>query len=462
MSRKEKKKNSNILSKIIVILSVILAICVVFTSVIIFKSVNGNKDSEKAQVLKPIFTTEDPTPKKVTEITIGSSGDVLIHKPVYKSCYNSKTKEYDFTELFRYAKPTIEKYDYFVANLETSLAGNENGREYKSFPRFNTPDSIADALKNAGVDCLLTSNNHCYDTDGFGVHRTQKVISDLGFDYVGTVTDPANKRYIVADIKGIKMGIACFTYETTTSKDRKAINGILVDKKTDDLINSFNYERLDEFYKELQAQLNGMKEDGAEITTVYIHWGNEYVLKPNSYQKKIAQKLCDMGVDVIIGGHPHVIQPVDLLTSTTDPEHKTVCAYSMGNMISNQRRQNMNMKSGHTEDGMIFEMTFSKYSDGSVVFEKVNVVPTWVHMYTKNGKKYNVVPLVKDLDAAAEDLGLKKSSGGTKAAKGSYARTMKLVSAGVKKSNTYLSSVPRPDEVFRNSQGTSQQNEQVG
>ena len=460
MSGRRKKKNTNILSKIIVILSVILAICVVFTTVTIVKSVKGEKgDKSGVQAILPVITTEDPTPKKVTEITIGSSGDVLIHKPVYRSCYNSKTKEYDFTEIFKYAKPSIEKYDYFVANLETSLAGNENGRKYTSFPCFNTPDAIAVALKEAGVDCLLTSNNHCYDTGSHGIHRTQKVVSDLGFDYVGTVTDPANKCYIVSDIKGIKMGIACFTYETTTSKDRKAINGILVDKKSDDLISSFNYDRLDEFYKELQSQLDGMKADGAEIFTVYIHWGNEYVLKPNSYQKKIAQKLCDMGVDVIIGGHPHVVQPVDLLSSSTDPEHKTVCVYSMGNMISNQRRQNMRMKSGHTEDGMIFEMTFSKYSDGSVVFEKVNVVPTWVHMYTKNGKKYNVVPLVKDLGDSAESLGLKNSSGGKKSAESSYKRTMELVADGVKKSNDYLSSVPRPDEVFRNSQGTSSQTE---
>ena len=158
----------------------------------------------------------------------------------------------------------------------------------------------------------------------------------------------------------------------------------------------------------------------------------------------MAQKICDLGVDVLIGGHPHVVQPVDLI-SATNSSQKTVCVYSMGNMVSNQRRQYMGIKDGHTEDGMFFKMSFSRYSDGSVVFENIEVVPTWVHLYTSGGKNvYNVVPLSENLDAAA--LGLDKSSNGLSLAKGSYERTMKLVSEGVKECNDYLASLPRPDE----------------
>ncbi len=447
LSAKERKMR-RMKANITAFAAIFLALVIAISAVVIFTKGNDDKKKPEGSFINNIIqTTEDPTPKKITEITIGSTGDVLMHKPVYSSCYNSSSKAYDFTELFRYVAPNIQKYDYFVANLETTLAGNENGRKYTSYPCFNTPDPIADALKNAGVDCLLTANNHCYDTATHGIHRTQQIISEKGFDYVGTVTDPANKRYIVEDIKGIKVGIACFTYETKTDPDRKAINGILVSKETDDLINSFNYDRLDEFYTELGSQLEGMKNEGAEVLTVYIHWGDEYTLKANSYQEKMAQKMCDMGVDVIVGGHPHVVQPVDLLSSTTDPEHKTVCVYSLGNMVSNQRRQNMRLKSGHTEDGMIFEMTFSKYSDGTVVFEKVNVVPTWVHMYTSGGKRrYNVVPLVKDLSSSADSLGLNKTSSGKSSAESSYKRTWELVEEGLVESNNYLSSLPRPDE----------------
>ncbi len=430
---------------------IVVALVLVITGVCVFTNNDGKIKDNTEDTKKPFFNitkepTEPPVPTKITEITIGSTGDVLIHEPVYNSV-KSSSGEYDFTEIFQYIKPNIESYDYFVANLETTLAGNENGRRYTSYPCFNSPDSIATALKDAGVDCFLTANNHCYDTGSHGIHRTQQVISDMGFDYVGTVTDESAKRYFVEDIKGIKIGFAAFTYETTTSPDRKAINGILVDKETDSLINSFNYDRLDEFYTSLQAQLDGMKNDGAQMKVVYLHWGNEYQTTENDYQHKIAQKLCDMGVDVIVGGHPHVIQPVELYTSQTTPTHKMVCVYSLGNFISNQRKHIMNLSTGHTEDGMIFEMTFSKYSDGTVVFEKINVVPTWVHMHSANGKEYNIVPLVMDIKNNSTALGLNKSSSGVSQAEASLKRTDDIVSEGVAECNEYLASIPRPDKV---------------
>ncbi len=445
--RLKRRRKANLQATVCIIIALVLVI----TGVCVFTNRDNNLKENTEDTKKAFFNitkepTEPPVPTKVTEITIGSTGDVLIHEPVYNSVKNS-SGEYDFTEIFQYIKPNIESYDYFVANLETTLAGNENGRRYTSYPCFNSPDSIATALKDAGVDCFLTANNHCYDTGSHGIHRTQQVISDMGFDYVGTATDQAMKRYFVEDIKGIKIGIAAFTYETTTSSDRKAINGILVDKETDDLINSFNYDRLDEFYTVLQGQLDGMKSEGADMKVVYLHWGNEYQTTENEYQHKIAQKLCDMGVDVIVGGHPHVIQPVELYTSKENPDHKMVCVYSLGNFISNQRKNIMNLSTGHTEDGMIFEMTFSKYSDGTVVFEKINVVPTWVHMHTSNGKEYNVVPLVTDLKSNSNSLGLNKSSNGVSQAESSLKRTNDIVSEGVKECNDYLQSLPRPDEV---------------
>ena len=171
-----------------------------------------------------------------------------------------------------------------------------------------------------------------------------------------------------------------------------------------------------------------------------MHWGEEYQLKQNSWQTSIAQKLADMGVDVIIGGHPHVVQPVDLIEST-DKTHKTVCVYSMGNFVSNQRRAYMPLKDGHTEDGLVFEMTFSKYSDNTVKFDSVDVIPTWVHLYPSGGKNvYRITPLSKNLTADAAGLGLNNSSNGLLLAQGSYQRTMDLVSEGLKECNSYLSS----------------------
>ncbi|MGN1443616.1 MAG: CapA family protein, partial [Acutalibacteraceae bacterium] len=391
--------------------------------------------------------TEPLVPVKENTVTIGSTGDVLIHKPILEAAYSSSTGSYDFNNIFTYCSSEMKNCDYFVANLETTLAGTENGRKYSTYPMFNSPDSVADALKNAGVDCLLTANNHCYDSSALGVTRTQQVVKEKGFDYVGTRLSEQGAKYFVKNIGGIKFGFTCYTYETDPPQaGRKALNGILVDTETAPLVNSFDYNNLEAFYTDIKSQLYAMKKKGADVLVVYLHWGIEYSLSANDYQKNIAQKLCDMGVDVIIGGHPHVVQPVDLISSTNS-SHKTVCIYSMGNMVSNQRRQYMPIKDGHTEDGVFFEMRFAKYSDGSVVFERIRVIPTWVHLYTEGGKSvYNIVPLSYDLDSKADSLGLNKSSTGLSLAKASYERTMNLVGEGVRKCNAYLSSLPTPDE----------------
>lgn len=382
-------------------------------------------------------TTVPAEPYVVSTATIGSAGDVLIHKPIFENALQNGG-EYNFDHLFTYCRSVIQGCDYFVANLETTLGGTD-GRTYKGYPRFNSPDAIVSSLKKAGVDCLLTANNHTFDTNGAGVLRTQQVISNAKLDYIGTQKNETDKTYLVKEVNGISFGLACYTYETKTTEGRKALNGIVVDTETAKIINSFNYEKLDEFYTELKNDMKNMKSEGAEVIAVYLHWGNEYQTTQNDTQKKIAQKLCDMGVDVIIGGHPHVVQPVDILTSENG-KHQTVCVYSMGNMVSNQRRSYMGLKTGHTEDGLIFKMTFSKYSDGTVTFDKIKCVPTWVHYYSEGGKKVHaVVPLNSKLDEKASELGLNKTSDGLKNAKQSYERTMALVGEGEKKINKALS-----------------------
>ncbi len=438
-SHKRKKRNPKALPTVFLAILCAVTVCSVAFMLIL--------SSGKIEGTSPVPTTEVTTteavpqgPVKISTVTVGSAGDVLLHIPVLNGSKKSDGT-YNFDKIFTYASAQIKDCDYFVANLETTLAGTENGRKYTGFPCFNSPDSILDSLKKAGIDCLLTANNHTYDTGAHGVSRTLTKVKEKGFDSVGTRQAETDKKYLVKEIKGITLGIACYTYETEYESG-KALNGIPVGKETAALINSFDYADMGKFYEEISADLTNMKNEGAEVTLVYLHWGNEYQLAPDSHQKEIAQKLCDMGVDVIIGGHPHVVQPVDLITST-DGTHKTVCVYSVGNMVSNQRRNLMGLKTGHTEDGLIFKVTISEYSDGTVLVEKVKSVPTWVHLYSGT---YNVVPLVKNLDSKAADLGLTKSGTGLSLAKGSYDRTMELVKEGTGKCNKHLKSVPKPDE----------------
>ena len=399
-------------------------------------------------------TTKAPAPAVTSSVTIRSAGDVLIHIPVYQNARKSDGT-YDFSHIFTYSKDIISDCDYFVANLETTLGGT-NGRNYSGYPRFNSPDGIVDSLRSAGVDCLLTANNHTFDTNGSGVLRTIDIIEKSGLDYIGTRKTTEDKQYFTKTISGIKFGFACYTYETPASEGRKALNGLLVDTATAPLINSFNPAKPQAFYDELGKNIKAMKKSGAEVIVVYVHWGEEYQLSQNNKQQEIAQAICDLGADVIIGGHPHVVQPMDLLTST-DGTHKTVCVYSMGNFLSNQRRNLMGLKTGHTEDGLIFEMNFSKYSDGTVVFDSVDAIPTWVHLYNENGRKvHSIVPLEGNLDKQAEKLGLSRTSDGLSLAKASQNRTNELVSEGEKKCNNYLSSILTPDEIYNMQEMTTE------
>lgn len=444
MKNKRSKTARVIIGCLVVILVAIFAYFAVEDSLPFSLDFTASTTTSEPTTTTAPTTTQPPIPKIESTVTIRSAGDVLIHIPIYQNA-KSSDGSYDFSHIFTYSESLMEDCDYFVANLETTLGGTE-GRSYSGFPRFNSPDSIVTSLKNAGTDCLLTANNHCYDTNGAGLKRTLDIIDKAGLDHTGTRKSEDEKQYLVKNIKGIKFGFACYTYETPTTQGRKALNGLLVDTATAGLVNSFNPAGLDSFYKELESSLSQMKKQGAEVTVVYIHWGEEYQLTQNAKQKEIAQALCDMGVDVIIGGHPHVVQPIDLLTSK-DGKHKTVCVYSLGNFVSNQRRSYMGLKTGHTEDGLIFEMTFSKYSDGTVIFEQVDAIPTWVHLYSENGKKtHSIVPLQGNLSENVKELGLNKTGDGLAMAKASLERTNALVLEGEKKCNDYLKTITRPDE----------------
>ena len=152
----------------------------------------------------------------------------------------------------------------------------------------------------------------------------------------------------------------------------------------------------------------------------------------------MAQKLCDLGVDVIAGSHPHVIQPIDLLTSSVDPEHKTICLYSMGNFLSNQRADNIGLTTGHSEDGVLFTFALTKYNDGSVRVSAVNLLPTWVLVQgSDNNRDFYILPLNQTVTdwKSAYNLSDDELSG----AKNSYNRTMALVTPGLNKVVSYLS-----------------------
>ena len=431
-----------------------MLIALIFTLCLCSMGKNDDSNSNNGPIVLPTKPTEAPTnpTEKPTDpidpgitvtgsATIGATGDMLMHMPCVRPALQADGS-YDFGSYFANFSSYVQAVDYAVANLETTLAGTGNGYKYSGYPNFNCPDGIIPSLKSAGFDMMLTANNHTYDTRSIGFFRTQEIIAQNGLDHIGTKPDTETDSYLIKNINGIQVGMICYTYETDAATDKISLNGNAPLKDEEEsLINVFLKDDVAGFSKDLAANIADMEADGAEAIVLYIHWGEEYQTKQNNQQKAMAQAACDLGVDVIVGGHPHVIQPLDLLTSTTDDSHKTVCLYSTGNALSNQRISEMNLKTGHTEDGIFFSFTFVKYSDGTVRVEDVEVLPLWINLHTSTGKTvYDILPLDQALTDWKAAFSLTDST--LTQAKNSYDRTMKIVGGGLEKINAFLDTLP--------------------
>lgn len=398
---------------------------------------SGNRESEPTEPTETTAPPETTLPEPehvVATASIASQGDLLMHGGVIRSGAQGDGT-YDFESVFRYVKEYVSGYDLALANLETTFGGDAN--PYQGWPLFNVPDAFGDSIVEAGYDLLLTSNNHCYDTLMAGFKRTIEVSRDKGLMVLGSRLTEEEPNYAVVDLNGIQVGMVSYTYTTSMSGGKPSLNGNSP-VENPALVNYFSYTNLDKFYSELTDILEKMKSEGAEATMLFIHWGTEYEIVENNYQDTIAQKVCDLGVDVIVGGHPHVVQPVQLLSSAVDPEHKTVCIYSLGNAVSNQRIAEMRLKTGHTEDGVLFAVTFEKYSDGTVYLAGAEVLPTWVNLSSVNGKlEYNILPLEDaKRDTWKERFNLTDSL--FQNCVDSYQRTMDIVGPGMEQVQTWL------------------------
>ena len=424
MVKKQKKHNNRLLCLALAVLVLVIGFLGFLTVKISTASTAGNA-KEKTSATNVSSQSE---PEFIeTSATVMSIGDIMVHSPQLNGALNSSTGDYNFDCYFKEIAPYFATSDLNVGNLEVTFGGNES-REFSGYPLFNTPDSLADSIKNAGFNLLLTSNNHCYDTGLAGLKRTAQVLKQKGIEFTGTKETDADPAYVIKQVNNINIGIINYTYETKClTEGRKYLNGNPVNSEANGLINSFNYDKLDAFYSEIGAYLKEMDTKGAEFKVVYIHWGNEYQTYSNTYQKSIAQKLCNMGVDMIIGSHPHVIQPIELVTSD-DSQNTTVCLYSMGNAVSNQRQELMtSCPSGHTEDGMIFEFVLKKTKAG-VTLESLDLTPTWVNKYSVNGKyNYTIYPIENPNDLGKYSFNATALSKAQK----SYERTKAIVAVGL-------------------------------
>ncbi len=380
MSRKKSKKIKNN-NKFLGIIIVFICIIGVF---FIFNGINHDTNEiRKYNSIIPIFNEKVQT----YEASILATGDIMAHTPQLQAQYDSDTNSYNFDNNFKYVKKYIEKADYSLANLETTLAGNDV-YPYSSYPMFNSPDELADALKNAGFDLLSTINNHSFDKSDLGVNRTLSILKEKGFDTVGTRENTNDNEYIIKDINNIKIGITSYSYGDVKDNN-KYLNGIKVSEECEDKMNIFDSLNVNKAFETITSTTNKMKD--TDIQVVIVHWGIEYARNETYFQKQLAQKLCDAGVDIIIGSHPHVVQPVETITSS-DGKSETLVVYSLGNYISNQRRETVG---AYSEDGLMVNIDISKKSnEEEAKIEKVTCIPTWVNKYSNGYKNiYEIIPI---------------------------------------------------------------------
>ena len=429
---------SNSLKERISLLILALVISVTCISCTVHPAGDPPENTGSLIVNTPGGGTNAAEPLTYTDITLLSAGDIMYHMPQVNAAYRSGS--YDFSDNFQYVKGIISAADYAVVNFETTLA---NQTEYTSFPCFNSPLASLDSIKDAGFDMLLFANNHCYDYKKPGFLATLGHFQEYGFEYIGAKTDASAKSYMVKDVKGVKLGLLNYTDTITQpSGQYYTINGSTINDGCEELMDIYVRGQEEKMYTEVAERITELKANGAELIILYIHWGDEYQLKPIEGQKRVAQKLCDLGVDVILGSHPHVVEPMEMLTSQTDPSHSTLCVYSLGNYISNQNRLSFKDLAQdirpYTENGLMVTLTIRKYSTGDVYVKSMEYTPTWVHRYEASGRmNYNVVPLPQaymDPDA----YGLKNSDFGVSHATTAFQLTNDVYSTPVAAFNTKM------------------------
>ncbi len=342
------------------------------------------KIPELEKILELVKIPELDVAKDITA-TISVTGDIMFHMPQIRSGYNSESDSYDFTSVFEEIEPYISPSDIAIANLETVVAGNEYS--FSGFPRFNSPEEILKAIGETGFDVLSTANNHSIDRGKTGIINTIDFIKKYNMTNVGTYKEPT-QRVLIKEVNGIKLGLISYTYGCN------GLESLLTDEELNYMVNIIDEEKIKEDIQLAETM-------GVDMTLVLIHWGNEYQLEPSEEQKTLGRKMLEWGADIILGSHPHVIQKSEIVQHNGE---KKFIIYSMGNFISNQRRETIsNSRAKYTEDGIIITLELIKHGlTGRTTIKDVDFIPTWVYRYKEDGKlTYKIVPTVDYVDVSS-------------------------------------------------------------
>lgn len=368
---KDKKK---FIKSISILITIIVILFVLFS---ITNKPKKDSSNSKNKNNKEITQIEEQKPENIT-FNMSVIGDIMCHNTQYTDAYNSSNGTYDFTYVFDDIKEYLQNADIAVGNLETTFAGKDVG--YSSYPTFNTPEVLAENLKDLGMDVLTTSNNHSLDKGYKGIEGTIDYLDKAGIAHTGTYkSEEDQNKILIQDIKGVKIAFLAYTYGT---------NGIPVPKGKDYCINLIDKNLI-------KKHLELAKQENPDIICVSMHWGIEYQAKQNKEQEELADFLFENGVDIILGSHPHVLQPMEKRTITLEDgtTKDGFVIYSFGNFMSGQVKEN-------TKNSIILNMKLTKNGETSKVsIDEVNYTPIYMYKSSAKSKAYKILDIEKSIAA---------------------------------------------------------------
>ncbi|ENH96376.1 hypothetical protein J416_11050 [Gracilibacillus halophilus YIM-C55.5] len=332
---------------------------------------------EEKQAQGPIFDTLYPVER---EINMAAIGDVLIHKRVYQDA--ATETGYDFTNMLAPVASDLKNPTITMANQETVIGGTAIG--LSDYPRFNSPKQLANDLQSAGVDLVTMANNHTLDHGEEAIREAIAHYDEIGMKYTGGFKSEADRNdiRIIQTESDISVAFLSYTYGT---------NGISVPNGKEYLVNLMDRQLIKQDVKKAEQK--------ADVTIVSYHFGNQYQRYPSQEQQNVAQFSADLGVDVVIGHHPHVLQPIEWVKGKNG--QKTLVAYSLGNFLSGQDQL-------YRRIGGILNFTVKKKTEANgqtVSIQSPSFLPTFVDYNYEDGAmgNFQVLPLQDVNEAQLEN-----------------------------------------------------------
>lgn len=352
-------------------------ITAMITTLILSISITGcntkTKQQEPSKIEEPVVKEEI----KDYKISLFAVGDALIHDAVYKDAKTEEIGEdgynvYNFKKMLTEIKPLAEKHDLAFYNQETIIGGKKLG--LSNYPMFNSPDEIGKDMLESGFNIVNLATNHTMDKGITGATYSANFWEQQDAYVTGSYSSEEKRNNIqIAEKNGITYAVLGYTYGT---------NGLAVPKGYEYLVNVWSVYGDNSYqeYKETVKQDIEKIRDKVDVLIVSMHWGNEYTHVPTWYQQDAAQFLSEQGVDIIIGTHPHVIQPIEYINNT-------LVIYSLGNFISAQIEEN-------TRVGMMVSLDINKHVENDQKTITVNNVKAdliWTY-HNSRYREFKVIP----------------------------------------------------------------------